>query len=299
MPAAGCPGIAFERVEHVRYGFSPRFCLAFCCRRRRPWSCRLLGQQDVRSRRLRCRFSAKSSSKKKAVELQVFAANSLEKALPEVQELYAEQTGTTFADTQFKASGDLVEQMRAGAAVDVLITASKGTMDDAEAAELVDADTREDMFVNDLVIIRAEGSDTKVEAIADVANLDGKIAIGDAKTVPAGKYANQALASVGLYTGTEGDDGEYAPEIADKVALADKVGTAAALRLYRRLRGRFCLQLRYLPLRRHRGGLRVPRGFAQAHRVPGCRCRELRARRRGQGVYRLLPDQQESSEDLG
>ena len=165
--------------------------------------------------------SAKASSKK-AVELQVFAANSLEKALPEVQELYTEQTGTTFADTQFKASGDLVEQMRAGAAVDVLITASKGTMDDAEAAELVDADTREDMFVNDLVIIRAEGSDTKVEAIADVANLDGKIAIGDAKTVPAGKYANQALASVGLYTGTEGDDGEYTPEI------ADKVGTAAA-----------------------------------------------------------------------
>ena len=115
--------------------------------------------------------SVKSSSKKKAVELQVFAANSLEKALPEVQEFYT---------------------------------------------------------VNDLVIIRAEGSDTKVEAIADVANLDGKIAIGDAKTVPAGKYANQALASVGLYTGTEGDDGEYVPEIADKVALADKVGTAAS-----------------------------------------------------------------------
>ena len=143
--------------------------------------------------------------------------------MPEVQKLYTEQTGTTFADTQFKASGDLVEQMRAGATVDVLITASKGTMDDAETVELVDADTREDMFVNDLVIIRAEGSDTKVEAIADVANLGGKIAIGDAKTVPAGKYANQALASVGLYTGTEGDDGEYAPEIADKVALADKV----------------------------------------------------------------------------
>ena len=118
--------------------------------------------------------------------------------------------------------------MRAGATVDVLITASKGTMDDAEAAGLVDADTREDMFVNDLVIVRAEGSDTKVEAIADVANLDGKIAIGDAKTVPAGKYANQALASVGLYAGTEGDDGEYVPELADKVALADKVGTAAA-----------------------------------------------------------------------
>ena len=155
--------------------------------------------------------SAKASSKKKAVKLQVFAANSLEKALPEVQELYTDQTGTTFADTQFKASGDLVEQMRAGATVDVLITASKGTMDDAETAELVDAGTREDMFVNDLVIIRAEGSDTMVEAIADVANLDGKIAIGDAKTVPAGKYANQALASVGLYTGTEATTASMLP----------------------------------------------------------------------------------------
>lgn len=171
--------------------------------------------------------SASKSSKKSDVTLQIFAANSLEKALPEVQDLYTDETGVKFADTQFKASGDLVEQMKAGADVDVLITASKGTMDDAEAAELVDTDTRENMFVNDLVIIRAEGSDTKVEGIADVANLDGKIAIGDAKTVPAGKYANQALASVGLYTGTEGDDGDYDASIADKVALADKVGTAA------------------------------------------------------------------------
>lgn len=167
------------------------------------------------------------SAAKKSVELQIFAANSLEKALPEVQELYSKEAGTTFADTQFKASGDLVEQMRAGADVDLLFTASKGTMDDAETAELIDSGSREDMFTNDLVIVRKEGSDTKVEAIADVANLDGKIAIGDAATVPAGKYANQALNSVGLYTGAEGDDGEYADSIKDKVALADKVGTAA------------------------------------------------------------------------
>ena len=59
------------------------------------------------------------------------------------------------------------------------------------------------------------------------ANLDGKIAVGDSATVPAGKYANQALASAGLYTNADGADGEYAASIADKVALADKVGTAA------------------------------------------------------------------------
>ena len=171
--------------------------------------------------------AAEGSAAKESVQLQVFAANSLEKALPEVQALYTEETGTTFADTQFKASGDLVEQMKAGASVDALITASKGTMDDAVAAELVDESTRQDMFTNDLVIVKAEGSDVAINSLEDVKTVEGKVAVGDAKTVPAGKYANQALNTIGLYTGAAGDDGEYAPEFADRVALADKVGTAA------------------------------------------------------------------------
>lgn len=168
-----------------------------------------------------------ASTASEAIELQIFAANSLEKALPEVQALYTGTFGVTFADTQFKASGDLVEQLRAGAAADALITASKGTMDTAVEAGLADGGTRADMFTNDLVIVRAEGSDIQVAGIGDVASIEGRIAIGDAKTVPAGTYANQALASVGLYTGSAGDDGEYAASIAGKVALADKVGTAA------------------------------------------------------------------------
>lgn len=167
------------------------------------------------------------STPAKVVELQIFAANSLEKAMPEVQALYTEKTGVTFADTQFKASGDLIEQMRAGAQADALITASKGTMDDAVVGELVDEATRLDMFVNDLVVVKAEGSDVKVASLEDVKNIEGKVAIGDAVTVPAGKYANQALSTIGLYTGAAGDDGVYAPEFADRVALADKVGTAA------------------------------------------------------------------------
>ena len=167
------------------------------------------------------------STPAKAVGLQIFAANSLEKAMPEVQALYTEKTGVTFADTQFKASGDLIEQMRAGAQADALITASKGTMDDAVAGGLVDEATRLDMFVNDLVVVKAEGSDVEIASLENVKNIEGKVAIGDAVTVPAGKYANQALSIIGLYTGAAGDDGVYAPEFADRVALADKVGTAA------------------------------------------------------------------------
>lgn len=168
-----------------------------------------------------------SSGASSSVELQVFAANSLEKALPEVMALYTDRTGVTFSDAQYKGSGDLVEQMRGGAPVDILITASSGTMDDAEDAGLVDPDTRMDMFTNELVIVRAEGGEVTVDSLEDVASVDGGIAIGEPGAVPAGKYANQALASVGLYSNDEGEDGEYAASIADRVVVADKVGTAA------------------------------------------------------------------------
>lgn len=164
-----------------------------------------------------------------SVELSIFAANSLEKALPEVQALYtAANPEVTFADTQFKASGDLVEQIGAGATPDILITASTATMDTAEEDGYIDSATRVDMFGNDLVIARAADGDIVINAIEDVAgDAITKMAIGDAATVPAGKYANQALNSVGLYSGADGDDGEYDASIIDKVVLADKVGTAA------------------------------------------------------------------------
>ena len=168
-----------------------------------------------------------SEAASSGVELQVFAANSLEKAMPEVEALYTERTGVAFADTQYKGSGDLVEQMRGGAPVDVLITASSGTMDDASDASLIDEATRTDMFTNELVIVRAEGSDIEISSIEDVASVEGNIAIGEPGAVPAGKYANQALASVGLYSSAEGEDGEYDASIADRVVQADKVGTAA------------------------------------------------------------------------
>ncbi|MBM6999539.1 molybdate ABC transporter substrate-binding protein [bacterium] len=174
--------------------------------------------------------AAADAPKAKPGELQIFAANSLEKALPEVQKLYsAAHPEVTFADSQFKASGDLVEQMKAGAVPDVLITASTGTMDKAQDAGLVDEGTRQNMFNNDLVIVVCDQDDYyDIQSIADVADETIKtIAIGDSATVPAGKYANQALASVGLYSDASGDGGSYDETIAGKVNLADKVGTAA------------------------------------------------------------------------
>ena len=67
------------------------------------------------------------------VELQVFAANSLSKAMEEVQAAYIEDghSNVTFADTQYKSSGELNEMLGAGSYADLLISASKGSMDTA------------------------------------------------------------------------------------------------------------------------------------------------------------------------
>ena len=104
------------------------------------------------------------------VELQIFAANSLEKALNEVQALYTEQTGVTFADTQYEASGTLNEMLGGGATADIEITASKGTMDTAVKEGYVDEGTRFDMFTNDLVIVAGTDSDIEEMTLEEAAS---------------------------------------------------------------------------------------------------------------------------------
>ncbi|MFR2950612.1 MAG: hypothetical protein ACLTKG_04295 [Collinsella intestinalis] len=41
------------------------------------------------------------------------------------------------------------------------------------------------------MVVKAEGSDVGIASLEDVKNIEGKVAIGDAVTVPAGKYANR------------------------------------------------------------------------------------------------------------
>lgn len=168
------------------------------------------------------------------VELQIFAANSLTKAMAEAEELYTQQhPNVTFADTQYEGSGTLIEMLAAGQNADVLITASKGTMDDAVDKDYVKADTCQTMFNNDLVVVTKQGgeltgTDITLEEIAQ-----GKytLAVGD-ESVPAGNYACQALSTVGAYiepdntTGADatGKGGEFSDVIKDKVTLGAKVG---------------------------------------------------------------------------
>lgn len=168
------------------------------------------------------------------VKLQIFAANSLTKAMAEAQELYTQQNpNVTFGDTQYEASGTLNEMLGAGQYADILITASKGTMDDAVEAGYVDEATRNTMFTNQLVFVTKEGgelADTDV-TLEDVAAGTYTLSVGD-ENVPAGNYACQALSTVGAYIepdGTTGADasgkgGEFSDALKDKVTLGGKVG---------------------------------------------------------------------------
>ncbi|MDO4890391.1 MAG: molybdate ABC transporter substrate-binding protein, partial [Coriobacteriaceae bacterium] len=179
-----------------------------------------------------------SAASADAVELNIFAANSLQKALPEVQALYTEQNpNVTFGDTQFEASGTLVQKLKDGASADIFIAASKKTMDNAVANGNIDEATRTDMFTNDLVVCVQEGNDkVAVTDIKDLATNDDikTIAIGEPNAVPAGKYALQALESAGLVTYDEAEDGtveniKWDASIEGKInAGADKVGTVAS-----------------------------------------------------------------------
>ena len=148
------------------------------------------------------------------MELQLFAANSLSKAMDAVQALYVQDHDwVTFKDTQYLSSGELNEQLAGGAYADVLISASKAKMDEAVDAGYVDAATRFDMFKNDLVMVsgrefrtgRRRTVSTKLP-LADIATGDYTVAVGD-DSVPAGNYANQALSTVGCYVDASGKSG--------------------------------------------------------------------------------------------
>ena len=152
--------------------------------------------------------SASAAASAEPVELQIFAANSLTKALAEAQELYTSQNpNVTFADTQYKSSGELNSMLEGGAYADIEITASKSTMDKAEEAGFIDPATRITMFKNDLVMVTAaDNADITEVTLDDIAAGKYTICVGD-DSVPAGNYANQSLSTVGCFNDPDGKVG--------------------------------------------------------------------------------------------
>lgn len=172
--------------------------------------------------------SGQNSNSAEKVELEIYAANSLTDAMTEAQEAYTKaHPEVTFADSQFEASGTLVQKMEAGGKPDIFISANKKNMDKVVEDGLVNSDAPFDLFANDLVIVAADDSDIDDVTLEQAASGAYSVAIGD-KNVPAGTYAKQALYTVGCYTNESGADGEITGPLKGNVTEADKVGSVCS-----------------------------------------------------------------------
>jgi molybdate transport system substrate-binding protein len=141
-----------------------------------------------------------------AAPVDVFAAASLKNALDAVSEAWKAESGKETKNV-YAASSALAKQIEQAAPADVFISADLDWMDYLASKKLIKEDTRKVLLGNQLVLVAAKDSGVKLElkAGADLAGAlaGGKLAVGDVKAVPAGKYAKAALEKLGLWASVE------------------------------------------------------------------------------------------------
>ncbi len=154
-----------------------------------------------------------------AETINIAAAISMKEALLDAEIAFARQTGDE-VEFSFGASGVLLTQIKNGAPIDGFISASVEQVDEVEKAKLAVVGSRRIVAMNTLVMIVPAGSKLKLTSIKDLARDDvKKVAIGQPKTVPAGQYAMQTLASLKLDQAVAGKivNGANARQVLDYV----------------------------------------------------------------------------------
>jgi molybdate transport system substrate-binding protein len=140
------------------------------------------------------------SSFAQAPEVMVSAAASLTDVLTTLKAEAEKSIGATLV-FNFGGSGTLRKQIEEGAPVDVFFSAASEDMDRLEKAGLVDSGSRRDLLSNAIILIGDEklGQVADAEALKSLLAGTSILAIGNPDSVPAGRYAVQALKSLGLY----------------------------------------------------------------------------------------------------
>jgi len=185
----------------------------------------------------------------------VLAPSSLQDALGEAAQAWTSQ-GNPEPVLSFAATPALARQVEAGAPADLFLSADEQWMDDLASNGLILGDSRSDLLGNALVVIAP--ADTKGTGELDIGNLaaalgSGRLALADPASVPAGRYARQALTKLGVWQGVEA-----------KVVPAENVRAALALVA----RGEAALGVVYATDARAESGVRVVHTFAQGDHDP-------------------------------
>jgi molybdate transport system substrate-binding protein len=165
---------------------------------------------------------ASSPSFAQSGDVTVFAASSLTTALDEIVMAWKRESGKT-AIVSYAASSTLAKQVEQGAPADVFISADEDWMDYLAERNVIRAETRRDLLGNSLVMVAERRSSIPPLELSREANLrtvlrGGRLAMADVNAVPAGKYGQAALESLGLWN-----------QVSDLVAQAENVRAALLL----------------------------------------------------------------------
>jgi len=130
------------------------------------------------------------------VDLTISAAASLKDALTDVQSLYLQEKPQTTLTINFAGSGTLQKQIEQGADVDLFFSAAASNMDVLKTKDLLIDSTIRNVLGNKLVLVVPNDSTVPVNSSFSVVVTDPsvkKVALGEPKTVPAGKYAENVF----------------------------------------------------------------------------------------------------------
>ncbi|MPZ42989.1 MAG: molybdate ABC transporter substrate-binding protein [Betaproteobacteria bacterium] len=139
-----------------------------------------------------------------AGELIVSAAASLTNAFRDAGKLFEKNNPGEKVVLNFASSNVLLSQIAKGAPADVFATADAETMDRAEKQGLLAPGTRRTLLNNKLVLIVPAGAKAKPSGLPGLEDeVIHRIAIGNPASVPAGRYARDALQKAGLWSKLE------------------------------------------------------------------------------------------------
>jgi molybdate transport system substrate-binding protein len=127
-------------------------------------------------------------------EITVSAAISLKNAFEEIGKLYESENKGSKVMFNLGASGDLMTQIKGGAPVDVFASAALKDMDDLDNAGFVMEETKTNFVTNSVVLIVPSTSKTTLTSFEDLKKAEiKKIAVGNPKTVPVGRYSDETF----------------------------------------------------------------------------------------------------------
>lgn len=157
----------------------------------------------------------------RAAEVIVFAAASLQPALDAI---IATPQGRAIGEIKvsYAASSQLARQIEHDAPAALFLSADTEWMDHVEQRGKIIAGTRSNLLGNALVLVAASDSSIQLSIapgfdLVGALGTDGRLAIGEPNSVPAGKYAKAALVSLGVWSPIEP---RIAPAVNVRAALS-------------------------------------------------------------------------------